>query len=109
MCRLVKEVKKSGILCGLCSSAVMGSRRSGSVCVVSKEYKGGQIGVTQSGIWVVWVFACYGVTEGVVGGGVVISVCCGVKWLRWLGVDVLNRCEQSGILKGLMCLRCSGL
>jgi len=28
----------------------------------------------------------YGVTEGVVGSDVVISVCCGVKWLSWSGV-----------------------
>jgi len=45
----------------------------------------------------VWfgVFACYGVAEGVVGGDVVISVCCGVKWLRRSAG--CKEVEQSGI------------
>jgi len=42
-----------------------------------------------------WVFACYGVTEGVVGGDVVISVCCGVKWLRRSG---WNRRERVALV-----------
>jgi len=34
------------------------------------------------GVWVLAGSGWYGCIEGVVGGDVVMSVCCGVKWLR---------------------------
>jgi len=77
--RLVKEVKKSGILCGLCVWLLLMIVWCGLEVIYVQELLGS-------------VYACYGVSEGVVGGDVVKLARC------------VNRSKQSGILLGFQLL-----